>query len=122
MRAPIPCTFGVRLRAASAVRGCIEAVVLLLVCVTPWVFGGVEPGAEFCLFGGVGVLLVLWAARMLLDGALTWEHSPVGLALAGLFLFGLFQIVPLPAPVLGWLSPTSARLRQELLPKTPDDL
>src|SRR2546423_152054 len=74
---------GWRLRIAAFLRGSIEAVVLTLVCVSPWVLGAVEPGAEFCLFCGVSVALVLWAARMLVEGALTWEHSPVALGLAG---------------------------------------
>ena len=36
------------------------------------------------------VLLLLWAVRTLLDGALTWKRCPVSLGLAGLFLFGIF--------------------------------
>ena len=38
------------------------------------------------LFVGVGVVLALWGARMLVEGHLAWKKCPVALCLAGLFL------------------------------------
>jgi hypothetical protein len=57
-----------REQAVRLVRGVMEALVLLLVCLSPWAFGAVEPFLEFLLYSGVAVLLALWAAVMLL-----WE-------------------------------------------------
>lgn len=82
----------------------------------------VEPGAEFCLFCGVACLLILWALRLVVEGKLTWEYCPVSLGLAGLFLFGVFQLLPLSPPVLAWLSPHTNRLSADLLPATPEVL
>ena len=39
-----------------------------MVCAAPWVYGAVHPGFEFLLFAGVGLILALWAARMLVEG------------------------------------------------------
>src|SRR5205814_7855610 len=49
----------------------IEMVVLVLVCVSPWPFGAVEPWFQFYLYVGIAVLLVAWAISMLLQGRLT---------------------------------------------------
>jgi O-antigen ligase/tetratricopeptide (TPR) repeat protein len=111
-----------RQAAATFLRGAIEVLVLALVCLSPWVLGAVEPGAEFCLFAGVALLLLLWAVRLLVEGPFPWQHCPVALGLAGLVLFGLVQLTPLPAPVLRCLSPRAARLGEDLLPATPEVL
>jgi O-antigen ligase len=100
----------------------MEVVVLLLVCLSPWGFGAVDSPGEFALFLGVGLLLVLWAAVMLLQGRLTWRKCPVALCLAALFLLGVWQLTPLPRAVLGWVSPASARAYDQLLPGRPEEL
>jgi O-antigen ligase/tetratricopeptide (TPR) repeat protein len=94
----------------------MEALVLALVCLAPWAFGAAEPGGEFGLYSGVAALLVLWAARLLLEGRLTWHRSPVALCLAGLVLLGAMQLVPWPAQALARVSPPTAQLYAELLP------
>ena len=73
------------------VRTLMEASVLVLVVLSPWAFGAVDPFFEFLLYCGVAGLLVLWAVRMLLDGRVTWRNCPVALCLSGLFLFGVWQ-------------------------------
>src|SRR5262249_48330238 len=102
--------------AVRRLRGVMEALVLLLVCLSPWAFGAVEPLHEFLLYAGIAVLLTLWAAVMLLEGRLTWKQSPVALCLAGLFLLAAWQLTPLPGGVLTTISPATAQLYQQLLP------
>jgi O-antigen ligase/tetratricopeptide (TPR) repeat protein len=74
------------------------------------------------LYCGLAILLLLWAGRVVLGGAFTWKKCPVSLGLAGLFLFGLWQLAPLSQPWLEALSPGTARLTRELLPAAPEVL
>lgn len=94
----------------------MEAVLLTMVCLSPWAYGAVHPGFEFLAYAGVAVLVVLWGLRMLLEGQLVWKKCPVTLCLAVLFLIGIWQITPLYKSLLDNLSPAAARLYEELLP------
>jgi hypothetical protein len=100
----------------------MEGVVLTLTCLSPWAFGAGESLFELCLYAGVALLLLLWGLRMLLEGRLTWKRSPLALCLAGLFLIGIWQLAPLPRPVLQVLSPGTPRLYDKLLPSQPEML
>src|SRR5262249_5859419 len=100
----------------------MEAIVLLLVCASPWAYGAVHPGFEFLLDAGLALLLVLWAARMLREGQFTWRKSPVAVCLAGLFLLGLWQLTPLSRSLLSSLSPGTAQLYDQVLPREPERL
>jgi O-antigen ligase len=111
-----------REKTVRLVRGAMEALVLLLVCLSPWAFGAVEPFFEFLLYAGVAALLVLWAAVMLLEGRFTWKKSSVALCLAGLFLLAVWQLTPLPRDLLGTLAPATARLYERLLPEEAEVL
>lgn len=111
-----------RPKAVRLLRVAMEAVVLLMVCLSPWAFGAVEPMFEFCLYAGVAVLLVLWGTRMLLEVRLTWQKCPVALCLAALFLCGAWQLAPLPRPLLARLSPGTAQVYDQLLPSEPEVL
>ncbi len=102
--------------AARVVRALMEGLVLLLVCLAPWAFGAAEPSGEFCLYAGIAALLGLWAARLLLEGRVHWHRAGVALCLAGVFLIGVVQVLPLSPRALAWLSPSTARLYAELLP------
>jgi O-antigen ligase/tetratricopeptide (TPR) repeat protein len=113
---------GFRRRGSSFVGGAIEALVLAMVCLSPWAFGGVDPLGQFVLYAGVAGVLALWAVRMLLDGRLSWARCPVLLCLAALLLSGAFQLVPLPPGLLAWLAPGTARLYGQLLPETTEVL
>jgi O-antigen ligase len=100
----------------------MEVVLLVLVGLSPWVYGAIHPPFEFLLDAGIAVLLVLWAARILLERQLTWKKSGVALCLAGLFLFGVWQRAPLPRSVLAWLSPGAERCYNQLLSEKPEVL
>ncbi len=109
-------------RASAPLRAVMEAIVLLLVTLAPWAFGSVEPAFEAVLYAGVALLVLLWAVRAFREGALSWRPCPVALCLAGLFLFGVLQVVPLPRAVLRVLSPAAARFYDELLPAERESL
>src|SRR5579875_739511 len=100
----------------------LEAVLLALVCLSPWAYGARHPGFEFLLDVGIALLLALWAVRMLLEGQLTWKKNAVALCLASLFLLGVWQCTPLPRSVLAWLSPGTVRTYDQLLPEQPETL
>lgn len=112
----------VRCRADAVLRGTMEALVLAIVCLSPWAFGAVEPIHEFLLQVGLALLLVLWAARVVVGGGLCWAKCPVLLCVAGLFLLAVLQNVPLPSGLLQTLSPATARLHEQLLPAQPEVL
>src|SRR4051812_13953606 len=94
---------GVRHTAVRLLQAGMEAIVLALVVLAPWAFGGVEPESEFVLFTGVAALLFLWTARMLLEWRLRWTKCPVVLCLAALYIGGIWQVTPLPRGVVSWL-------------------
>src|SRR5262249_12879730 len=108
--------------AARLARASMEALLLALVCLSPWALGSAGPVFELGLYAGVAVLLLLWAAVLLLEGRLTWVKNSVTLCLAGLFLLGTWQLTPLGRPGLEGVSPATARLYEELLPAEPEVL
>ncbi|MBL8797520.1 MAG: O-antigen ligase family protein, partial [Planctomycetia bacterium] len=97
-----------------------EALLLLLVVLSPWPFGSVEPIFEAYLYYGLALLALLWGARCLLQGRFVWKKSSVVLCVAGLFLLGIWQLQPLPRSVLALLSPQAAALYDEMLPARPE--
>lgn len=111
---------GVRGEALRLLPGVMEAIVLAMVALSPWAFGTVELKFEFVLFVGVAALLALWGARMLLEWRLRWTKCPVVLCLAALYIGGMWQVTPLPGDVLARLSPVTARMYGQLLPREPE--
>ena len=83
-----------RARLLRVVAATTEVLVLVLVCVSPWLFASVEPLFEFFLYIGVGILLLLWAARMLLEWQFSWKKDPLVLCLGGLFLLRVCELQP----------------------------
>jgi O-antigen ligase/tetratricopeptide (TPR) repeat protein len=100
----------------------IEVIVLALVILSPWAFAAVEPLFEFWLYAGISLLLLMWAARMLMQGQFVWKKCPVILCVAALFLLAIWQLQPLPPALLRLLSPSTASLFAELLPADPEVL
>jgi O-antigen ligase/tetratricopeptide (TPR) repeat protein len=100
----------------------MECVVVALVCLAPWAFGAVHPAFEGLLYAGVGLLLILWAVRVILDRTFVLRRCPVLIGLAGLFLFGVVQLVPLPHALLTRLSPKTTRLCADLIPAEREQL
>ncbi len=100
----------------------IEAVTLVAVGLSPWAFGAVGPFAEFLLYAAVALLLALWAARLVLAGAVPWAKCPVAVSLAALFLLAISQTVALPPGMLATIAPATAQLYARLLPAHPEVL
>ena len=99
----------------------IEAVGLALIVGAPWAFGAVEP-FDFFVYTGIGLMLLLWSLRILVEWQFRWRRCPLALGIAALFLLGAWQIMPLPPGLVAWLSPAGAKLTQGLLPRTPETL
>jgi len=103
-------------------RGGMEVVVLALAVLTPWAFGGVDPVFELAIAAGIALLLALWAAVAITSGRFTVVRCPVSLMLTLIVAVGVLQLVPLPAGLLGWISPGAADLRDQLYPAQPEQL
>jgi O-antigen ligase len=116
----MPNTSTFRQRASHALGVAIEAVLIALVCLSPWAFGSVVPECEFILDFGVALVLLLWGLRMIAMGRLSWRSCPVTFCLAGLFLLGVWQLAPLPRNLLQRVSPGTARFYERLLPGQPE--
>ncbi|HEV8060314.1 MAG TPA: O-antigen ligase family protein, partial [Gemmataceae bacterium] len=97
-------------------RWAIEAITLSMVVGSAWAFGCADPPFEFFLHVGVGTIGVLWAIRMVVQGKLQWQFSPVSLSMLAIFAIGLYQLVPLPRAVLRAISPANVSLIDRLLP------
>ncbi len=100
----------------------MELVVLALAALTPWAFGGVDPVFELAIAAALALLLALWAALSVAAGQLTFVRSPVTLVLALIFVVGLVQLMPLPAGLLGWVSPGAGDIRATFYPAQPEQL
>jgi O-antigen ligase/tetratricopeptide (TPR) repeat protein len=98
----------------------MEAVVLALVVLSPWDYGGVDPVAQFGLAVGIAVLLVLWLAVTLITGRVERMGGVVAFCLGGIAVLGFAQLLPLPPAVHRAVSPGSAELRRDLLPEQPE--
>ncbi|MDR3639342.1 MAG: O-antigen ligase family protein [Isosphaeraceae bacterium] len=97
-----------------------ETVLLLMVCLAPWAFGAVEAWAQFLLVLGVLVLGLLRLPQQ-------WGRSErsalaclPSVALGGLLVLALVQVIPWPARALGLVAPGQASLRKALLPSAPE--
>lgn len=110
------------LRADSYCRWAIEVVLLVQVAGSPWALAGVYPGAEMALRVGTALVVVLWAARTVLGRAGPLLLDPVLAGLAGLTLLTAFQLVPLPGPVLGVISPNTLEANLKLRPAVGEAL
>ena len=95
----------------------MEFLVLALVVAAPWGFGCTDAVFEALLYPFLGLLLVLWSVRALVEGSLRWTWCPLTVCLGLLFFCGLWQLKPLAPQALGWLSPATRRLYDETLPR-----
>lgn len=99
----------------GSLAGLLGGLVLIgLVTVTPWLFGGVLAATQVWLFVGVVIALVCWLVRLLADRSL---NEALPFALVPLFCaigLGVFQLVPLGSKVSVFLSPGGTELRSAL--------
>lgn len=94
--------------------GLAQGVLLLLVLVTPWCFGGVYASTQVYCQAGIALALVVWVC--LLPGR-QYGNDSLPLCLAPLLLalaIPAIQLIPLGEGTLALLSPRAASLRKEL--------
>jgi O-antigen ligase len=108
------------LTGGGAARQVAEGIAVGMACLAPWVFGSVDAWAEFGLYAGTVAIAGLVAVG---DGTSSRSRHLLcwpSLGLAGLALLALFQAAPLPGGLFPWISPASATLRADLLPRAPE--
>ncbi len=109
-------------RAVDLLSVAMEALVLIMVCLSPWALGSVGVEFEFLLFAGIALLLSLWAARMLVEWRISWQSCPVAMCLAGMIMLGVLQLTPLSGSTLDRVSPATTQINNRLLPAQPEVL
>src|SRR4051812_27602460 len=97
-----------------------EAVMLAMACLAPWAFGAVDTWAEFGLDIGGALVAVLGFADRWGSGRSGSRLGGPGLALVGLALLAVAQVVALPERVLSLVSPATAALRAAVIPNAPE--
>src|SRR5436190_17965626 len=95
----------------AGVRAAMEAVVVGLVVLVPWAFGGVGPDAELGLAIGIAVLLLLWAVATMATGRIA-AGGLIAACLAGITILGLLQLLPVSPAAERVLSPGGEELRR----------
>lgn len=107
----------------------IKYGLLLLLIWTPLAFGAVHAWAYSLLQIHVFILVALWLGRDLVARYQLDAQNPdpfvctsLALPLALFILLLLVQVLPFPAPILQWISPTAANLYQQFLPNWPSTL
>lgn len=103
-------------------RRSMEALVLVLVCLSPWAFGAVHPIFESLLLSGVGLLTILWSIRILWQRRFALRWCGVSTCLVGIVLLGLWQSTPLAATTLARVAPGTAEIQRQLLPNNGETL
>src|SRR5262245_51034879 len=103
-------------RLAHVLNLVMEGVVALIAIGSVWPFGSVLPFFQWILFAAVGLLLVLWGIKALVEGRLLWKPCPVVICLAAMCMMTMLQVIPLPKAWVENLSPNTTSLREKLLP------
>lgn len=93
-----------------------QSVLLGLVTLTPWWFGGVQASVQVWLFVAVSVALACWLLGQFTARAARTALPVAVIPLVGAIGLGVFQLVPLGGDTAAFLSPAGAGLRNALLP------
>jgi O-antigen ligase/tetratricopeptide (TPR) repeat protein len=106
-------------------RACRRAVEFLLAAMivgAPWGLGGTHPLAIVALQITAGLVLALWAARLLLTRSVLFRPDGAVAALAGITLFTGLQLIPLPESQLQVVSPHTLETNKLLRPAIQERL
>jgi O-antigen ligase/tetratricopeptide (TPR) repeat protein len=106
-------------RVQYAMMVAMRVILVALVLITPWTFGGVQLRNQPWLFLAVGGAVAVAGVRFLLTPAAGLPWATVPLVVAA--LIGGLQLVPLTPATLRRVSPAAARLRAELTPGATDE-
>src|SRR5262249_44951713 len=97
-------------------RGAMEAVVIAMVVASPWPFGSNQPVGVFGVRLALALLLLLWAARIVVRRRFEWRGDAVALCLGGLVCLSAVQLLPLPESVLSAAAPSTRQTYRDFLP------
>ncbi len=90
-----------------------QALIVLLLTFTPFLFGSVPPYAVYFIQAGAAVLLILWMAIQILGKEVRLVRTRVALPLFLVLAYPLATLVPLNHSLLSWISPEANSLIQE---------
>ena len=79
-------------------------------------------GRDVGLNVGLGLVLALWAARLVVTRRLIFRADAALVALGGLALLSALQLIPIPAGALGLLSPNTLEVNTRLRPDVRERL
>lgn len=108
--------------AAYYLRAVAETVVFVLAYLTVWPFASVDRYWEAAAAVGVALLALLWAANTAITRRFCCAIDGVTLALIGLLVLSIFQLIPLPLSAVRLVSPSAARLHENLRPSLGEQL
>ena len=91
-----------------------ETVILLLVVLSPWVFGCIHPFFRYCLTAGISLLLLLWSVELLIAPTRS-VVSRFQVPLIALIAIVCLQILPNQF-LADTISPTAKEWKAQLLP------
>ena len=96
-----------------------EAILLLLIVVSPWAFGATHPISRYVIVAGVSLVLLFWAIELLVapSNIITKFQLPI----IGLVLVVYLSVLPL-GDFAGVLSPEGTRIKSQLLPSQVESL
>lgn len=103
--------------ASKYLRTLAEFIVLALIVISPWPYGGVEAGWQFAFYVTIGVLLGIWCLHALVVGSIHIRLDFVSVCLLGIILVTGCQLAPLPMNWIRTVSPTEAKLLAQLRPQ-----
>jgi O-antigen ligase/tetratricopeptide (TPR) repeat protein len=88
----------------------------------PWGNNFTEVGLQLVFSLLLLGLLSVWACTAIYTRRFELRKCPVTLTLAGLFLVGIVQLIPLPRDVLAAVAPNTVELRDRLMPGQAEEL
>lgn len=100
----------------------MEGIVLAIVVLLPWAFGGVDPVFDLLLSAALATLVAMWAAMAIASGKFTILRDPITFVLFLIFLLGVVQLIPLPSGLVRLISPGSGDVRTAFYPTVPEQL
>ena len=104
------------------IRALGELLVFALALLTVWPFGSVKPDWEFVAVFGIAILVLLWSIHSVIIRRWRIEIDGIVVALGGMILLSVVQLVPLPIQVVRVVSPAAARLHETLRPAESERL
>ena len=96
-----------------------EALILLVLILAPWAFGGVHPISKNFITMGLGLVMVFWAIELLISPRPIFTRFQ--LPIATLALLAGLQLIPM-GRVAALLSPVGAKMKSDMFPQEPEVL